>query len=253
MSYLWQEFNIKTFEAETLVFRDGVFCEDLSEYQSAEFNKKQNKILINKNSKLPVHIIYVGEIAGNIDLNIDINAENTNIIMDFKTISKKQTFLNVFVNFSAFFNGVYYRSEVVVCQNDVGCAFCNVRSGYAHAYAYIGGFDAGGVVNAVAGHSDDLTERSPRFDYTDFVFGAYPCVYAQFRYALNKFVVAHFGKFRARYNLRQICRYIEFARYRKRRIFVIARYHNGRDPRSFAGRHRRFDFFSRRIYHTRKP
>ena len=76
MSYLWQEFNIKTFPAETLVFRDGVFCEDLSEYQSVEFNIDKNLISVNKTPKLPIHIIYIGEIAGNIDLNIDINAEN---------------------------------------------------------------------------------------------------------------------------------------------------------------------------------
>ena len=38
MSYLWQEFNIKTFPAETLVFRDGVFYEDLSDYENIEFD-----------------------------------------------------------------------------------------------------------------------------------------------------------------------------------------------------------------------
>ena len=56
MSYLWQEFNIKTFPAETLVFRDGVFCEDLSDFESVEFKeniiytyniRKQNKIQLN--------------------------------------------------------------------------------------------------------------------------------------------------------------------------------------------------------------
>ena len=108
MSYLWQEFNIKTFPAETLVFRDGEFYDDLSEYENVQFDTKKNLISVNKTPSLPIHIIYIGEIAGNIDLNIDINAENTNIIMDFKTISKKQTFLNVFVKNSgknSVFNG----------------------------------------------------------------------------------------------------------------------------------------------------
>ena len=95
MSYLWQEFNIKTFPAETLVFRDGVFCDDLSEYESATFYPEENLILVNKPSKLPLHIIYIGEIAGKIDLNIDINTENTKIIMDFKTINKTPAFLNI--------------------------------------------------------------------------------------------------------------------------------------------------------------
>ena len=108
MSYLWQEFNIKTFPAETLVFRDGQFCDDLSEYENIQFSPDKNLISVDKTPKLPVHIIYIGEIAGNIDLNIEINAENANIIMDFKTINKKQTSINIFVKNSgknSVFNG----------------------------------------------------------------------------------------------------------------------------------------------------
>lgn len=97
MSYLWQEFNIKTFPAETLVFRDGVFYEDLSDYENIEFNSEKNLISVNKTSKLPIHIIYIGEIAGDINFNIDINAENSNIVMDFKTTNKTPAFLNIFI------------------------------------------------------------------------------------------------------------------------------------------------------------
>ncbi len=97
MSYLWQEFNIKTFPAETLVFRDSVFYEDLSEYKNVSFNKDNNLISVNKTSELPIHIIYIGEISGDIQLNIDINAENMNIIMDFKTSNKKPAFLNIYI------------------------------------------------------------------------------------------------------------------------------------------------------------
>jgi Fe-S cluster assembly scaffold protein SufB len=97
MSYLWQEFNIKTFPAETLVFRDGVFYEDLSDYESAVFNHETNTISIEKTPKLPVHIIYIGEIAGNIDINIDLNAENTNVFLTAKIINKKPAFLQFFI------------------------------------------------------------------------------------------------------------------------------------------------------------
>ena len=97
MSYLWQEFNIKTFPAETLVFRDGVFYEDLSDYKNIEFDSEKNLISVNKTPKLPIHIIYIGEIAGDINLNIDINAENSNIVMDLKTTNKTPAFLNIFI------------------------------------------------------------------------------------------------------------------------------------------------------------
>lgn len=97
MSYLWQEFNIKTYPAETLVFRDGIFYKDLSEYESCEYTAEKNLISVIKTPKLPIHIIYIGEISGNIDLNIDINAEKSKIKMDFKTINKKPAFLNIFI------------------------------------------------------------------------------------------------------------------------------------------------------------
>ncbi len=97
MSYLWQEFNIKTFPAETLVFRDGEYIEDLTEHESVNFDNNKNLISVDKKTELPVHIIYVGEISGDINLNINVNVENTKVIIDIKTVNKKSTFLNVFV------------------------------------------------------------------------------------------------------------------------------------------------------------
>ena len=97
MSYLWQEFNIKTFPSETLVFKDGVFHNELSDCESGYFDSDNNMIYITKKSELPIHIIYVGEIAGNIDLNIDISAQNANIISTVKIINKKPAFLNFFI------------------------------------------------------------------------------------------------------------------------------------------------------------
>jgi len=97
MSYLWQEFNIKTFPAETLVFRDGVFCDNLSDYESANFDSDNNTISVIKTPELPIHIIYIGEIAGNIDFNIDLHAQNTKVFMTMKINNKKPAFLNIFI------------------------------------------------------------------------------------------------------------------------------------------------------------
>ena len=97
MSYLWQEFNIKTFPAETLVFRDGVFCEDLSDYKSAEYFPGINIIDINKKSDLPIHIIYVGNIENENELKININAGNCNVFMTTRIKTEKEAKLNIHV------------------------------------------------------------------------------------------------------------------------------------------------------------
>lgn len=116
MSYLWQEFNIKTFIAETLVFRDGVFYPELSDCTCASY--KENIITVDKTIKIPVHIIYIGEIAGNIDLNINIIAPDNKIIMTNKTVCKKPAFFNIFVkNFGK--NSVFDGKITVKNQNSL--------------------------------------------------------------------------------------------------------------------------------------
>ena len=97
MSYLWQEFNIKTFPSETLVFKDGVFHDELSDYESCYFDSEKNIIFIKKTSKLPVHIIYIGEIAGNFDVKVNLSAQNSDVFLTVKTINKKPAFLNIFI------------------------------------------------------------------------------------------------------------------------------------------------------------
>ena len=88
MSYMWDEFNIKTFPAETIVYRDGVFCPDLSTIENVEFNKKYDK---------PVHIIYVGEIKDNCNLDINISVDNQPIFLSVNVKNKKPAFLNIFI------------------------------------------------------------------------------------------------------------------------------------------------------------
>ena len=88
MSYMWDEFNIKTFPAETIVYRDGVFCKDLSTISDTDIKNKYDK---------PVHIIYVGEISNTCKLNINILAENQPVFLSINIKNKKPAFLNIFI------------------------------------------------------------------------------------------------------------------------------------------------------------
>ncbi len=85
---MWNEFNIKTFPAETAVFRDGVFCPELSTIGGTDINQEYTR---------PVHIIYVGEIAGERQLNININMPNQDVLVDVRIKNKKPAFLNIFI------------------------------------------------------------------------------------------------------------------------------------------------------------
>lgn len=88
MSYMWNEFNIKTFPAQTIVYRDGVYCPELSTLENAPIDKKYDQ---------PVHIIYVGEIAGKCRLNIENLADDQPIFLSVKIKNKKPAFLNIFI------------------------------------------------------------------------------------------------------------------------------------------------------------
>ena len=88
MSYMWENFNIKPFPAETIVYRDGKYCPDLSTI-------KNGPIYINYD--LPVHIIYVGVIDGKNELNIDVNIANQKVFLSVNVKNKKPVFLNIFI------------------------------------------------------------------------------------------------------------------------------------------------------------
>ena len=85
---MWDEFNIKTFDAETVVYRDGVYCPELSTIVGTDFDKKYDR---------PIHIIYVGDIAGNYRLNVNIFVENQPVFLSAKIKNKKPAFLNIFI------------------------------------------------------------------------------------------------------------------------------------------------------------
>jgi hypothetical protein len=89
MNYLWEEFNIKTFPAETIVFRDGAYQPELSTLP--------NNSKLEKEYDLPIHIIYVGEISGKKDINFEISVPNQQVFFTVKTLNKTPAFLNIYI------------------------------------------------------------------------------------------------------------------------------------------------------------
>lgn len=88
MSYMWNEFNIKTFPAETVVFRDGSYCADLSTLKNTD---------IDKNYDLPVHIIYTGEISGDNIIDINIGASNQPVFLSVDVKNNLPAKLKIFI------------------------------------------------------------------------------------------------------------------------------------------------------------
>ncbi|MBD5388804.1 hypothetical protein HDR63_00935 [bacterium] len=88
MSYLWNEFNIKTFRAETIVYRNGAFCPELSTLPAPDIQAAFD---------LPIHIIYVGEIAGPKSLKINIPFPDQRVFLTVKIKNKKPAFLNILI------------------------------------------------------------------------------------------------------------------------------------------------------------
>jgi len=85
---MWNEFNIKTFPAETVVFRDGAYCADLSTLKNTDIDKKYD---------LPVHIIYIGEIAGEHKIDINIGASNQPVFLSVDVKINSPAKLKIFV------------------------------------------------------------------------------------------------------------------------------------------------------------
>ena len=105
MSYIWEDFNIKPFPAETVVFRDGIFCPELSTLDSP---------VVDKNYDLPIHFIYVGELTGqnDFDININENIKNQSVYISVKVKVKTFAKLNINIKNSGF--GTDLRGFVVI-------------------------------------------------------------------------------------------------------------------------------------------
>ncbi len=110
MSYLWNEFNIKTFDAETVVYRDGVFCPELSTIVGTDFREKYDR---------PIHIIYVGNIAGNCRLDLNIFVENQPVFLSARIKNKKPAFFNIFIK-NAGKNSEFRGHVMIHNENNLG-------------------------------------------------------------------------------------------------------------------------------------
>ncbi len=93
---LWDEFNIKVFPAETLVFRDGLYAPDLSDHgDNIKFDGKD--IIITGAAELPYHIIYIGEIAGIFDIKCKISSPDTQVFLTARLYAKKPVEINFYI------------------------------------------------------------------------------------------------------------------------------------------------------------
>lgn len=116
---MWNEFNIKTFPSETIVFRDGVYCPELSTLENTPINTRYN---------LPVHIIYVGEIAGDNTLDISVGAKNQQIIISANVKIKSAANFNIFIKNAGEKSHI---TGTVLLQNDGELNYtCNARHLY---------------------------------------------------------------------------------------------------------------------------
>ncbi|MCQ2598871.1 MAG: SufD family Fe-S cluster assembly protein [Alphaproteobacteria bacterium] len=88
MSHMWNEFNIKTFPAETIVFRNGKYLPESSTLKNTNIDCNYDK---------PVHIIYIGEISGENILDINITAQHQPIYlsMNIKNDTDAKIYLKI--------------------------------------------------------------------------------------------------------------------------------------------------------------
>jgi hypothetical protein len=86
---MWNEFNIKTFPAETIVYRNGVYQPEISTLPKSE--------KISSKYDLPIHIIYIGKISGENTLNINLDTYNQPVFLSINTENNLPAFLNIFI------------------------------------------------------------------------------------------------------------------------------------------------------------
>ena len=98
---------------------------------------------------------------------------------------------DVVVDATTLFAGTDDGGEVVVGEHHISDVLSNVGAGDAHTDADVGALDGRGVVDAVAGHGDDLVARLPGLDDAGLVLGLDAGVHAVVLDVRVELLVAH--------------------------------------------------------------
>ena len=148
----------------------------------------------------------------------------------------EQILADVVVDAAAFLDRLDDAGEVVVGQHHVGGLLGDVGAGDAHGDADVGGLERGRVVDAVAGHGDDMALALQRADDAQLVFGIDAGEHAHVLDDGIELGVVHGAQLGAGDDPRAGLEDVQFARDRLGRRGVVAGDHDGADVRAAAQR-----------------
>ncbi len=95
MKKIFSKFNISKFLSYEIIFKDNKL---LSNIKDNIIEIKNTNIDINKKITLPIHIIYIGDILKDNNINININIDNQEVFLTLKLINKLKNNLNININ-----------------------------------------------------------------------------------------------------------------------------------------------------------
>jgi hypothetical protein len=161
--------------------------------------------------------------------------------------------LDVAVDRSTFSHGVDDRGEVVVGEDEVGGLARDVGARAAHGDADVRLFQGRRVVDAVARHRHDVTERAVRVHDAELLLGRGAREHPQAHGFGAKRVVAHLGELGAGDDAVPRSPQVELLGDGDGRDRMIARDHDDPDARLVAHANGFFDGASRRVLHGDDP
>ena len=159
---------------------------------------------------------------------------------------------DVIIDPAAFLHGSYDGGEVIIRKHHIRHIFGHVRARNAHAYTDVRAFDAGRVIDAVAGHSRDNPALAPGVDNARLMLGLDAGINRNIPEFLFKFLVAHPVQRRAGDRARLIGQDAELTGNRHRGIDMVAGNHDRADAGLAAFLDCSLDLGTNRVDHTGK-